>query len=384
MAKITEVRLHTVAPLGEREIMPGSTVSWLFIEISTDEGLTGIGECSNWPRRGNAIVGAALRAVADELVGRDPDRIELIWNEIFRRYTYLGNRGVITAAISGIDMALWDLKGKRLGRPIHDLLGGAVREAIPLYTHPVGTGAAALVEDALALHAAGFGAFKFDPFAETAPRHTDYRNGYISKAGVRAGAQLIEAVRAAVGPDLEILIDFHGHYNVESALRCIRALQPHDITWFEEPFPPEGLSALRQLRAQTDAPLCVGERLHTRWDFQSILAEGLVNFVMPDVCWTGGISELRKIASLAEAHFVPIAPHGALGPLQAIAGGHVMAVSPNCYRLEILGAFWQQLYGSWLEPGLDIREGQLYLSDRPGLGVELNHDLLRHHATAAG
>ena len=376
--KITAVELHVVAPLGD-EVGFSGRVSWVFVEIQTDEGITGLGECSNFPRRGNTLVTAAVEAVKDDLIGRDPSLIEAIWIDLFRQFTFLGSRGLVTALISGIDMALWDLKGKAVGRPVHDLLGGAVRESIPLYTHPGGATWELVAERSAGLADQGWQGFKFDPFSESGVNVTSYVSGEISKAGIRQAVESVERIRAAVGPDIEILIDFHGNYNVTSALRCIRALEPYDITWFEEPMQPENTDALRQLRAQTDAPLCVGERLYTRWDFLPIFRDRLANFVMPDVCWTGGISELKKIATMAEAHAVPIAPHGALGPLQTVASSHVMLGVPNFFRLEILGPDWLSLYNAALLDGLEIRDGHLYLSDRPGLGVELDLDWVRAH-----
>lgn len=381
--KIADVRLHRICPDPEASY-GGSTAGWLLLEIETDDGLVGLGECSNWPGGGNALVHAAAAHLRDGLRGRDPARIEQIWIELFRRFTYLGNRGLVTAVISGIDIALWDLKGKALARPVHDLLGGAVRDSIPLYTHPGGGTPEQAAENATALMAEGWSAFKYDPFSEMGRFHTAYLSGEISPAGVRAAAAHIEAVRAAVGREVDVLIDFHGNYNAASALRCIRALEPYEIGWFEEPFPPENVDALRQLRAQTDASLCVGERLYTRWDFTPVLREGLANYLMPDVCWTGGISELRKIATMAEAYAVPIAPHGALGPLQTVAAAHVALVTPNLYRQEIIGTWWQQQYQECLPVGLDIRGGELHLSERPGLGVELDLDYVAAHPEPDG
>lgn len=377
--KITDVRTYVVTPLGESS--PGPyRAAWVFVAIDTDEGITGIGECTNFPHNSDLIVAQALHAVRDWLIGRDPARIDEIWSTLFRHYTYLGNRGLITTVISGIDIALWDLKGKALDRSVYDLLGGAARDSLPLYTHPRSGTPEDAAEHTQELVEQGYEAVKFDPFEEMGPRHTDYRGGYISKAGIAKAAAKIEAVREAVGPDVEIMIDFHGNYNVASALQCIRALEPYDITWFEEPFPPEGTGALAQLRAQTDAPLCAGERLYTRWDFLPILRDGLVNFVMPDVCWTGGISELRRIASMAEAHFVPIAPHGALGPLQAFASGHAMMGTPNLFRVEVLGPAIIDIYNRCLSEPLDIRDGHLHLPPGPGLGIDLDWDFVRAHA----
>ena len=227
--------------------------------------------------------------------------------------------------------------------------------------------------------AAGYTALKTDPFAHEVRRfHTAYVGGAISHAGVRHAARIIGSLREAVGPEVEILIDAHGNFNVGSAMRCIRALQPYDITWFEEPVPPEGMDALRQIREQTDADLCVGERLYTRWDFMPVLQNRLANYIMPDVCWTGGISELKKIATMAEAYYVPVSPHNAMGPIQILAGGHTMMTVPNFYRLEI-SSLMMPHHNACIEPGLDIREGALHLSERPGLGVELSRDWIDAH-----
>lgn len=376
--KITDVRIHVTAPIGDI-VSFSDRLSWVFVEIQTDDGVTGIGECSNFPRKGNSVVVATLEAIKDELIGRDPSHIEAAWIDIFRQFTFLGSRGLASTVASGVDIALWDLKGKALGRPVHDLLGGAVHDSIPLYTHPGGASWEQVAERTAGLTEQGWQAFKFDPFGESGRRVTSYLGGDISKPSIRAAAESIERVRETVGPDVEILIDFHGNYNVTSALRCIHALEPYDIGWFEEPLQPENTDALRQLRAQTDAPLCVGERLFTRWDFLPIFRDRLANYVMPDVCWTGGISELKKIATMAEAHAVPIAPHGALGPLQTLASAHVMLGTPNLFRLEILGPDFITHYNAAVTEPLDIRDGRLFLSDRPGLGVELDLEWVRAH-----
>ena len=377
--KITNVKIHVVRPDTGPPGPSGSTTGWVFVEIETDEGVTGLGECSNSPRKGNILVGRALQTLKDVLVGRDPSHIEMLWIELYRNYTYLGSRGLITSVISGVNIALWDIKGKALGKPVYDLLGGPVRDSLPLYTHPQYGSPQEVAESGLALLEEGYTALKTDPFArEVGQYHTAYVGGYISREGERYGAEIISTLRDAVGPDVEILIDAHGHYNVATAMRCIRVLEPYDITWFEEPVPPEGYDALRQIRDQTHVDLCVGERLYTRWDFLPVLQNRLANYIMPDVCWTGGISELKKIATMAEAFFVPVSPHNAMGPIQILAGGHTMVTVPNFYRLEI-ASLMNPHHNQCIDPPLDIREGTLYLSDRPGLGAELNMDYVRAH-----
>jgi galactonate dehydratase len=380
--KIVDVRVHVVIPHGDIHLVEGSALGWVFVEVETDDGLVGVGECSNWPRQGNAIVARTIDLLKQNVIGKDPRQIEAIWIDLFRGSTYLGPRGLVTTVISGIDIALWDLKGQALGRPIWDLLGGKVRDAVPLYTHPGGGDPDEAVRNTRELVEQGFDAVKFDPFVEMYPTFTSYVDGRISKRGLRQAAEIIGAVRADAGPDLEILIDAHGTFDVPSALRAMRAMEPFDITWFEEPVPPDSLPALRQLHGRTSVDLCVGERLHTRWDFVPVLASGVVAYVMPDVCWTGGISELKKIATMAEAHYVPISPHNALGPLQIMAGGHVAMTVPNLYRLEI-NSKWLDRYDAAIQPHLPVRDGALHVTDAPGLGVALNQDFLEDRADAA-
>ena len=375
--KITDVKIYPVSVSLNRVAPSGVNVGWVFVEVKTDEGITGWGECSNYPRKGNILVAHAVETVKGALIGRDPSHIEAIWQELYRNYTYLGSRGLITTVISGIDIALWDIKGKALGKPIYDLLGGPVRDGIPLYTHPQYGTPKVVAESARKQVAEGYKAVKTDPFwEEMGPTHTARMSGYISTRGLQRGVEIIAALRDAVGPGIEILIDAHGNYDVASAIRCARALEPYNLTWFEEPVPPESYEALRQVKEAVSVPICTGERLYTRWDYLPVLQNRLADYLMSDVCWTGGISELKKIASLAETYYVNISPHGAMGPIQILAGAHVVKTVPNLYRLEIT-SLWVPAFNEAISHPLDIRGGELYLSDRPGLGIELNTDYIK-------
>lgn len=354
---------------------------YVFIEVSTDEGITGWGEITGTFPVANRSVCAALRHVSDLIEGDDPRLIEMIWNKIFRSFTYMGSRGATTNIISAIDIALWDIRGKVLGLPISELFGGPVRDGVPIYCHPQnGSSIEEMVQHVKAIVETGQKALKLDPFQ---PHHEEESNGYLtgklSAESENLGADRIAAIREAVGQDIEVMIDCHGRFDAPTAIRLAKALEPYNIWWFEEPVPVESTHALRQVRENVGVPICVGERLHTRWEFVPILENELADFIMPDVTWTGGISEIKKIATMAEAYYVPISPHDASGPINVLAGAHAMASVPNHYRVETSRAKLNA-YDEYIDHPLDIRGDKIYLSDRPGLGIELDRDYMRGHA----
>jgi galactonate dehydratase len=367
----------------------GHLQQYLFVQVDTDEGLTGWGEVTTYPGLvGNRAVAAMIREVREVVVGLDPAHIEAIWHKLFRLFTYMGTRGATTAMISGIDIALWDIRGQALGQPIYNLLGGPLRETVPLYVHfapdltPEG-----MARNAMGQVALGAKAIKTDPFLAAGGLvglgHTDYLDGQIDPATEQLGVDMIAAVREAVGPQIEILIDAHAIYNVPTAVRLAKRLSAYNIGWFEEPVPPESYHALRQVRDQIPTAMCVGERLHTRFDFVSIFENRLSDYVMPDVTWTGGITELKKIASMAEAYYIPVAPHDASGPINILAGAHVAMSIPNLYRLEARRAQFD-FYNAFLEEPLVVRDGDLHVPNVPGLGLRMNLDYLRAHEVDRG
>jgi galactonate dehydratase len=380
--KITDLRVYLTRP-------EGSTRSWLFVEIDTDEGITGVGESTNSGGGGALIVGNATEMLKNDLegqdfseglIGLDPANIDAIWHRIFRRFGTLGSRGFGTTLASGIDMALWDIKGKALGRPVWDLLGGKMRDSVPVYSHvSYIDDIDACVADAKRQVALGYQALKLDPFSpEMGKHHRRYIDGKISASGAAYADDLMGELRSAIGPDIELMIDAHGNFDVSTATEMCNRMMKHNLTWFEEPLQPESLDAHRQLRRNTDINLCIGERKYTRWDFAPYLQEGLVNYIMPDICWTGGISEMKRIAILAETYYVPISPHDASGAFNVITGAHVLMNVPNIYRLE-MSEHSLKNYNSVITEPLDIRDGHLYLPDKPGLGYELDHDFIASH-----
>jgi len=354
---------------------------YVFVEVSTDEGITGWGEITGTRPTANRAVCAVVRHLNDFLVGEDPTHIERIWHKIFRTFTYMGSRGASTNAISGIDIALWDIRGKIQGLPIYEFLGGPVRDSVPVYCHPEdGSTVELSAQHARAIVETGQTAFKVDPWYPHHPEETDgYLTGKLAPKAENHGVEVVAAMRDAVGPDIEILIDCHGRFDVPTAIRLANALEPYNIFWFEEPVPVESYKALKQVKDSVGVPICVGERLHTRWDFLPVLEGGLADFIMPDVTWTGGITELKKIATMAEAYYIPISPHDASGPINVIAGAQVMITVPNHYRVEISRADLSA-YDAFTDHPIDLRGDAIHLSDRPGLGFELDRGYLAAHA----
>jgi galactonate dehydratase len=355
---------------------------FFFVEVKTDEGVTGWGEITTTTKMANRAVAGIITQLNQLIAGEDPGEIERIWNKIFRAFTYMGSRGATSHVISGIDIALWDIRGKVLGRPIYELLGGKVRENISLYTHPDQKGwdrRERIEEEVKKIVDSGHTAMKFDPFPhleDPGSRNDGYLDGKMSKKGEHIAAEITAAVREFAGPEMDVLIDAHGRFNVPTAIRLCNSLEDAgQIDWFEEPVPVESYHALNQVREKVNVPISVGERLHTRWEFVPVFEKELSDFVMPDVTWTGGISELKKISTMAEAYYIPVSPHDASGPINVLAGAHVMMTVPNFYRLETANADLGH-YNSFIEEPLDNSGGALHMPDAPGLGIEMDMDYL--------
>jgi galactonate dehydratase len=359
---------------------------FLFVEVRTDEGISGWGEITTTTPTANRGIAAMVRQVNDLLVGDDPARIEDTWNKVFRAFTYMGSRGAGTNVTSAVDIALWDIRGKALGLRVCDLLGGPVRDDLLIYTHPdqrrFGT-REGVVEEIRGIVESGHTGIKFDPYphAPGLPQSNDrYLDGRLSRAEERQAMELTALVQEAAGADVELMIDAHGRFDVPTAIRLGQALDElGGIHWYEEPVPPESYHALRQVRESVRTPISVGERLHTRWDFVPVFEQGLADFAMPDVTWTGGVSELKKISTMAEAYYVPMSPHDAAGPVNLVAGGQVMITVPNFYRIES-SRHDLSSYNRFLTAPLDNSGGSLKLPPGSGLGLDFDLDYLRAHA----
>lgn len=373
--KITDVKVWLVE---------GIKYNWTLLKVYTDEGYTGVGEATNWP--GSPIIEAAARHVGERAIGLDPMRIDYIWTMLYRDLNWIGPYGASLCGISGLDMALLDLKGKVLGVPCYELLGGAYRKEILLYANYWFVGGAHSPEDyakqALTVKKAGFTGLKFDPFA-----HTNYFYGEnlstnlaLTPAEQDRAYDVSKAVRDAVGPEFEIMIETHAMLNTQVLLAMAERLKPLRMTWYEEPVGPENAETLTAIRNRLDPaiPICVGERHYTRHGFRPVLEKHLCDVIMPDVTRCGGPSELKRIATMAEAFNTPVAPHNPNGPLSTLASAHVCASIPNFFRQEIMftDVPWRD---ETIDRPLDIQNGHLVLSDRPGLGVDLVETVMEAH-----
>lgn len=373
--KITDVKVW---------LTEGTKYNWTLLKIFTDTGYTGVGEATNWP--GSPIVEAAAKHVGERIIGLDPMRIDFLWTKLYRDLNWVGPFGASLCAISGLDMALLDLKGKVLGVPCYELLGGKFRDRIPLYANYWFTGGGhdpeSYAQQAVRVKELGFRGLKFDPFA-----HTNYLYGEdlhtnltLTPAQQDLAFEVTRAVRAAVGPDLAMMIETHAMLNFEVAVKMAERLAPLGITWYEEPAGPESARTLRALRERLPSAvsICVGERHYTRHGFRPVLEEQICDVIMPDITRCGGPSEMKRIATMAEVYGTLVAPHNPNGPLSTLASAQVCASIPNLFRCEFIvnDVPWRDRV---LTHPLDVVDGHLVLSERPGLGVDLVEEELEKH-----
>ncbi len=339
----------------------------IWVQVHTDTGLIGLGETWYAP----TVVEAAIHDWFGPLViGRDPASIERHWEAMFRLSDHAGYGGAEMRAISAIDIALWDLKGQVAGLPIYELLGGAVRKKIRVYATGMPYEGAADV--ARALLDEGIVAMKGGP---TIPLAIASDGQFLSPKELNLALKPIRDIRDAVGMDMQIANDAHGKWALPVAIRIAQAMDPYEMMWQEDLMPLLNPEALARLQAATEAPICISERLLTRWQLRHFIENGSARIVMPDLIWTGGISETYKIAILASAHQVPFAPHDATGPVNIFACSHICYCSPNAMMQEHVPAYFKGWYREFVDPNLDIREGFLHASENPGLGTRLKQNV---------
>ena len=347
---------------------------WCFLKIETDEGITGWGEPV---LEGRAhTVAAAVDELADYLIGKDPRHIEDHWTVLYRGGFYRGG-GVHMSALAGIDQALWDIKGKALGVPVSELLGGHVRSRIKVYSWIGGDRPSETAAAAQAAVARGFTAVKMNGTEEV-----QYVDSYDK---VERCLQNVAAVREAVGPNVGIGVDFHGRVHRPMAKVLVKELEPYKLMFIEEPVLSEHEEALKEIARISSTPIALGERLYSRWDFKRVLQGGYADIIQPDPSHAGGITETRKIASMAEAYDVALALHCPLGPIALAANLQLDAVCYNAFIQEqSLGIHYNQandLMDYVSNPGVfAYQDGMVAIPIGPGLGIEVNEDYVRERA----
>jgi galactonate dehydratase len=344
---------------------------WLFLKITTSDGLVGWGEPIVEGRA--ETVQAAVEEMRDYLIGRNASAIEDIWQALYRGGFYRGGP-ILTSAISGIDQALWDIKGKRLGVPVYELLGGAVRDQMRVYAWIGGDRPAELVVSAQERVQAGYSALKMNATAEM--------EWVDSNLKIQEAVDRIGALRDTLGYGIEIGIDFHGRVHKTMAKLLAKALEPFRPMFFEEPVLPENNEALLEIARHTTVPIATGERMFTRWGFKSLLASGAVDIIQPDLSHAGGIWETRKIAAMAEAYDIAVAPHCPLGPIALAASLQLDFCTPNAFIQEqSLGIHYNQgsdLLDYLVDPAVfQYQNGQVPRLTQPGLGIELDEQKVR-------
>jgi galactonate dehydratase len=375
--KITKVETFLVKP------------RWLFLKLHTDEGLVGLGEPILEGRA--KTVATAVEELEPYLIGKDPTRVVHHWQAMYKHAFYRGGP-ILTSALSGVEHALWDLAGKAVGLPVYKLLGGPTRDRIKVYAHVRG----ATVEEAAAsardLVAKGFKALKTGVVSASAVgtvRYSeDLQSGRLNQADANIphrAARIIEtpgfvnrvvdrfaAIREAAGNETDIAIDFHGAISPQTAMLLIKALEPYQPMFVEEPVQCQNVDILADIASKTHLPIATGERIFTKWGFREILEKRAASILQPDISHVGGIFEARLIAGMAESYYAAIAPHCPLGPISLAAGLQVDACIPNFLAQEHVS-----LGEGYLKEPFVVKEGYIDLPTAPGLGIEIDEEAIK-------
>ncbi|MCZ6632620.1 MAG: galactonate dehydratase [bacterium] len=358
--KITALKTFVVPPAGN-----------FFVKVETDEGLYGIGE-AGLKRRGAAI-GEVIRSFSPDVIGQDPFRIEYLWQVMFRGGFFPG--GVVqSAAVSAVDIALWDLKGKALGVPVYELLGGRTRDKVVCYPHVGGRNRIdSLVEGCRQKAEEGW---KFVRWGMSDPEGDDV---FEPARAVRFGIEQVKAVREALGDEMEICVDVHTRLDPAASIAFCKGVEAYRPFFVEDPLRSENTQSLRMIRQQTSVPIAVGEQFDSKWKFQQVIEEDLMDYCRVDLCIAGGLTEAKKIAGWCETHYIYLVPHNPLGPVSTAACLHL------CLASSLVGV--QELPRPPMSSLTDVfpkqmpfEDGYLLVPEGPGLGIELNEEALKSMA----
>ena len=344
--------------------------NWVFVKVYTDSGVDGVGEAT-LEYKEKALVGA-VEHIKESLVGQNPLEIEKHWHSIYRDAYWRGG-AVLMSALSAVEMALWDILGKHLNVPVYQLLGGKVNDTVRIYVNGWFAGAKTpkeFGEKARIAAKRGITAMKWDPFGKS------YLE--ISNKDLTLALECIGEVRAAVGEDVDLLIEGHGRFNIPTGIKIAKELEQFKPMFFEEPVPPDDLDALKAVRDKSPVAISAGERLYTRWDYKRMFDLMAADYIQPDISHAGGIMELKKIAAEAECRYIPFAPHNPSGPIANAATLQLAATCPNFSVLEIMysDVEWRK---DVVNEQLEYSCGYMKIPDRPGLGIEINEEECLKH-----
>jgi L-alanine-DL-glutamate epimerase-like enolase superfamily enzyme len=364
--------------IGRNELHSGGCV-WTFVRIYTDEGITGTGECNSGGSFSGFAVKETIIAMRDLLIGSDPERIGPLMEKLKRSGRYGGGMmAPICFAFTGIETALYDILGKRLGVPISTLLGGRYRDEIALYADSDAGDedtVASLKIRAREVLDDGYTALKFD--ADHMGTFEDQTNRHASAEHLDHIISMVFGIREAIGARVDLAIDCHGNFDLPTAVTLAKELENARLLFLEDPVPDEAIDAMAQVNAVSATPICTGENFYFAHSFRELFEKRAASVVMPDITKAGGLLELKRIADLADGYSIPIAPHNVSSPLGMMAGCHVLSTIPNFLLLEFHGReipWWNDLCDG-TKPF--IENGRMRVSDAPGIGVELNDDIAR-------
>jgi galactonate dehydratase len=363
--KITEIRTAEVRVHGYQ----------VHVRVYTDQGIVGQGESTD-AAQGNVPL---IRSFARLLAGQDPLNIEAAFERIRTSGVFAGAQGgQYVAALTAVEIALWDIAGKALGLPVYQLLGGKVRDRVRVYCD---SGSREMIpgdEHSLArireIQEMGFTAAKIDIDDATDPARFDRVNWTASNGEIEHMLAKIAFTREHYPKNYDLAVDMHARYDATTGKRVAKEVEPFKLLWLEEPVPAENIDAMRDIRATTSTPICCGENIYMRWGFREILEKRAADIIMPDFQKTGGLLEARKIADMAHAYYVPVAPHAVTSPIGMMASAHVCAAIPNFLVQEWHWIDSLALWRNWVKEGEIIQKGYITPPDRPGLGVEMNDE----------
>lgn len=352
----------------------------LWVKVETDAGVTGLGECVHGEKQAIAII----HDLRHNLIGRDPFAIDALIEEQRRAQVFNGGfAGALITALTAIDLALWDLKGKALKVPVYELLGGKFRDKVRVYADCQVDPRTPLDDIDRMVDVVlekGFSALKINVDGGEAP-HKDAFNHTTTRFEHDRMLDLIDRTCRAAGPEVAVAVDVHTKLDTPSAIRLAKDCETFSLMWLEEPVPPENIEAMREIKRASTTPICAGENLYLRHGFRDLIERQAVDIIMPDIPKCGGLSECRKIANQAELYYMPFAPHNVASPIGTMASAHVCASVPNFLIIEfhwLHREYWTTITTDKTDI---IQDGYIALSDRPGIGVELDEAVAKHYQT---